>query len=129
MCFLTSYGDEKDQYLANSQINSSSSLLHGTQIEFEAQAPSRQDWYRDQLAQVKKFMYLLYGVCVRFYSTVVEWHFLDNMKEDLIVELTSMVFASPNFTHTVMDLCREQSKAQQKLLANKISRYEKVKPI
>ena len=37
-------------------------------------------------------MYILYGACVRFYSTVVEWTFLQQMKEDLIERLTSLVF-------------------------------------
>lgn len=30
----------------------------------------------DCLADVKQFMYILYGSCVRFYNTVVEWSFL-----------------------------------------------------
>jgi hypothetical protein len=30
----------------------------------------------DTISQVKQFMYILYGSCVRFYSTVVEWTFL-----------------------------------------------------
>lgn len=47
---------------------------------------------QDSIAQVKQFMYILYGSCVRFYSTVVEWDFLQQMKEDLIERLTSMVF-------------------------------------
>ena len=34
----------------------------------------------------------MYGSCVRFYSTVVEWDFLEMMKEDLIVLLTTKVF-------------------------------------
>jgi hypothetical protein len=37
-------------------------------------------------------MKVLYGSCVRFYSPVVEWRFLEKMKEDLIERLTSLVF-------------------------------------
>jgi hypothetical protein len=50
------------------------------------------EFCQDSIAQVKQFMYILYGSCVRFYSTVVEWDFLQQMKEDLIERLTSMVF-------------------------------------
>lgn len=34
------------------------------------------EFCEDSIAQVKQFMYILYGSCVRFYSTVVEWDFL-----------------------------------------------------
>jgi hypothetical protein len=39
-------------------------------------------------------MAILYGSCVRFYSTVVEWDFLQVMKEDIIERLTSMLFSN-----------------------------------
>jgi hypothetical protein len=51
----------------------------------------------------------MYGSCVRFYSTVVEWDFLQQMKEDLIERLTSMVFADELFSQTVLKLCRQLS--------------------
>ena len=47
-------------------------------------------------------MYILYGSCVRFYSTVVEWEFLEQMKEDLIERLTSLVFSDKEFSATVL---------------------------
>lgn len=55
-------------------------------------------------------MYILYGSCVRFYSTVVEWDFLNQMKEDLIELLTSLVFSNPEFSKTVLQLCYETTK-------------------
>jgi len=55
---------------------------------------------------VKQFLYILYGSCVRFYSTVVEWDFLQQMKEDLIEVLTSLVFSSDDFSAEVMKLCQ-----------------------
>lgn len=55
-------------------------------------------------------MYILYGSCVRFYSTVVEWDFLQQMKEDLIEKLTSLVFSDEVFSQTVLSLCRECTK-------------------
>lgn len=52
-------------------------------------------------------MSILYGSCVRFYSTVVEWEFLHQMKEDLIEKLTSMVFNDKDFSRIVLRLCSE----------------------
>jgi hypothetical protein len=34
------------------------------------------DFCTYSISQVKQFMAILYGSCVRFYSTVVEWEFL-----------------------------------------------------
>jgi hypothetical protein len=61
-------------------------------------------------------MYILYGSCVRFYSTVVEWEFLEQMKEDLIERLTSMVFSSQEFSSTVLKLCAEITRENQEKL-------------
>lgn len=68
------------------------------------------EFCQDSIAQVKSFMYILYGSCVRFYSTVVEWDFLQSMKEDLIERLTSMVFEERDFSQTVLSLCRETTR-------------------
>jgi len=37
-------------------------------------------------------MYILYAACVKFYQSVVKFEFLQQMREDLIERLTSMVF-------------------------------------
>jgi hypothetical protein len=58
-------------------------------------------------------MAILYGSCVRFYSTVVEWDFLQVMKEDIIERLTSMLFSNEQFSKSVLSLCREISKEQE----------------
>jgi hypothetical protein len=62
-------------------------------------------------------MYILYGSCVRFYSTVVEWDFLEQMKEDLIERLTSMVFSDDEFSKTVLKLCAETTRDQEEKYA------------
>lgn len=70
-------------------------------IEYQQQCPDEAELVeicKDQIAQVKQFLYILYGSCVRFYSTVVEWVFLNEMKEDLIELLTSLVFKDPYFS-------------------------------
>jgi len=74
-------------------------------------------------------MYILYGSCVRFYSTVVEWDFLQSMKEDLIERLTSLVFNDEQFSATVLSLCRELSKDKEKLYLKRLEEIEGLKPI
>lgn len=44
------------------------------------------------IAEVKQFLCIMYGSCVRFYNTVIGQAFLEQMKEDLIETLTSLVF-------------------------------------
>jgi len=58
-------------------------------------------------------MAIFYGSCVRFYSTVVDWEFLQMMKEDLIEKLTSLVFSDPQFSKIVLSFCREITKDQE----------------
>ena len=48
----------------------------------------------DCLKQLKTFLILLYGSCVRFYSTVVDWDYIHRMREDLIERMTSKLFES-----------------------------------
>jgi ABC-type Zn2+ transport system substrate-binding protein/surface adhesin len=74
-------------------------------------------------------MYILYGSCVRFYSTVVEWDFLNQMKEDLIELLTSLVFSNPQFSSTVLQLCYETTKDQERRFQDKVLAYPGLKPI
>lgn len=47
------------------------------------------EFCEDSLAQVREFTSILYGSCVRFYSTVIDWGYLQNMREDIIEKLTS----------------------------------------
>ena len=87
------------------------------------------DFCEDSIAQVKQFMYILYGSCVRFYSTVVEWEFLEQMKEDLIERLTSLVFEDKEFSATVLQLCAETTRESQERLIVKLRQIEGLKPI
>ena len=74
-------------------------------------------------------MYILYGSCVRFYSTVVEWDFLGQMKEDLIERLTSMVFSEANLSQTVLRLCHEITADQNTRYLKRIDELKGLKPI
>ncbi len=43
---------------------------------------------------------------MRFYSSVVDWAFLNRMKEDLIERVTASVLSTKKFTDLVIALCR-----------------------
>lgn len=73
-------------------------------------------------------MAIFYGSCVRFYSTVVEWDFLQVMKEDLIQQLTSMVFSDDQFSKIVLSLCREMTKEQEQKLCKRLEQIADFKP-
>ena len=74
-------------------------------------------------------MYILYGSCVRFYSTVVEWDFLQQMKEDLIERLTSMLFSEDTFSATVMSLCVELTRDKEKEYLKRCEEIKGLKPV
>lgn len=74
-------------------------------------------------------MYILYGSCVRFYSTVVEWDFLGQMKEDLIERLTSMVFSEAYLSQTVLRLCHEITTDQNTRYLKRIDELKGLKPV
>ena len=44
---------------------------------------------------------------VRFYSTVVDWEYIDRMREDLIEIITSKLFGKQVFSDLILQLCCE----------------------
>ena len=58
------------------------------------------------LDEIKGFIYILYGTCMRFYSTLLIYSELEEMREDLIERLTTMLFYNENLTHLVLQLCK-----------------------
>lgn len=54
------------------------------------------------IAQVKQFLYILYGALIRFYSTVVSHDFLNAMKEDLIERITTKLFDNEKFSNLIL---------------------------
>ncbi len=51
------------------------------------------------------------------------------MKEDLIERLTSMVFDDEQFSNTVLSLCAELTRSQQKQYLDRLQEIEGLKPI
>jgi hypothetical protein len=82
----------------------------------------------EQLSQVKIFLQILYGSCVRFYSTVLDWDYITGMREDLIEKLTSMTFSNIEFSNLVLYLCRETIRSKEKQYNLAIERLGHIKP-
>ena len=49
----------------------------------------------EALDEIKEFISIMYGVTVRFYNTLMVYNELDEMKEDLIERVTTMIFHKP----------------------------------
>ena len=58
------------------------------------------------LNEIKAFRTILYISCVRFYSTLLVHHELEEMREDLIERVTTMLFYNDNLTELVIQLCK-----------------------
>jgi len=52
----------------------------------------------EALDEIKEFISIMYGVTVRFYNTLMVYNELDEMKEDLIERVTTMIFHKPGIT-------------------------------
>ena len=78
-----------------------------------------QEMVEEALRQLKTFLIIIYGSCVRFYSTVVDWDYIQRMSEDLIERMTSKIFQDTDFSRLVVSLCgeltREQDAAYQRI--------------
>ena len=57
---------------------------------------------QEALHQLKHFLIMIYGCCVRFYSTVVDWEYISRMNEDLIERMTTKLFEDPDFSNLVV---------------------------
>jgi len=58
------------------------------------------------LDEIKEFVNILYGACIRFYNTLLIHSELEEMKEDLIERITTMLFYNEGLTDLVINLCR-----------------------
>ena len=71
-----------------------------------------QDMVEQALREVEQFLIIMYGCCVRFYSTVVDWEIIQRMSEDLIERMTSKLFENAEFAELVVQLCGELTREQ-----------------
>lgn len=60
----------------------------------------------EALDEIKEFISIMYGSCNRFYNTLLVYSELEEMREDLIERITTMIFRKPHLTNLVMHLCK-----------------------
>ena len=58
------------------------------------------------LNEIKEFISILYGTCIRFYNTLLVHSELKEMSEDLIEKITTMLFYNTGLTELVVELCK-----------------------
>lgn len=58
------------------------------------------------LDEIKEFINIMYGSCIRFYNTLLVLAELEEMKEDLIEKITTMIFYNEGLTELVLSLCK-----------------------
>ncbi|CDW86425.1 UNKNOWN [Stylonychia lemnae] len=78
------------------------------------------------LAEVKQFLSLMYGICIRFYVTVIKLDILEKMKEDLVETLTRILFCE-QMTNLMIAVCRVTTKDEESSLKYKINELQRVK--
>ena len=82
----------------------------------------------EALRQLRTFLIIIYGCCVRFYSTVVDWDYIQRMSEDLIERMTTKLFEDPDFSQLVVQLCGELTKEQDEAYNRIKSDFAQCKP-
>ena len=79
------------------------------------------------MSEVKKFLSILYGTVIRFYSPVIPVKELIAMKEDIIEILTSLVVKGDLY-RVLIKLCRLGTRLEEKFLSQKYIDYGKLRP-
>jgi hypothetical protein len=59
---------------------------------------------------------------------VLDWDYIQAMREDLIERLTSKIFNNPDFSFVILQLCRETNKKKQKQYLDAVSKMKNIKP-
>lgn len=91
-------------------------------------ADEREEFAKDALQQVKIFLQIMFGSVVRFYSTVLDWDYIQSMREDLIERLTSKIFNNKDFSYIILQLCRETIKDKEKKYGEAVFKLKHIKP-
>ena len=71
------------------------------------------------MSEVKKFLSILYGTVIRFYSPVIPVKELIAMKEDIIEILTSLVVKGDLY-RVLIKLCRLGTRLEEKFLSQSV---------
>lgn len=63
----------------------------------------------------------MYGSCIRFYNTLLTHSELEEMKEDLIERLTSMLFYNDGLTGLVVNLCKIATQEEEQKFTKRLA--------
>lgn len=74
------------------------------------------------LNEVKQFICILYGSCVRFYNSVVKYNTLENMKEDLIEVLTKITFSN-KLSNMIVAICSILTKEEDAIYQVRVQEF------
>ena len=86
------------------------------------------EFAEEQIQQVKIFLQIMFGSIVRFYSTVIDWDYIQSMREDLIERLTSKIFDNADFSCLMLQLSCETVRGKQKKYWAAVEKAKKLKP-
>jgi hypothetical protein len=73
------------------------------------------------LDEVKEFINLMYGACIRFYNTLLVNAELEEMKEDLIERITTMIFYNEGFTDLIINMCFIATQDEEKKFKERLA--------
>ena len=72
------------------------------------------------LDEIKEFINIMYGSCIRFYNTLLVLAELEEMKEDLIEKITTMIFYNEGLTELVLSLCKIATQEEEKRFRDRL---------
>ena len=72
--------------------------------------------YSEELANIafselKEFISIMYGTCIRFFNDLLDKSDLDELKEDLIERITTMLFYNEGLTNLILHFCKILTKS------------------
>jgi hypothetical protein len=79
------------------------------------------------IAEIKKFICMMYGTIVRFYIPVLKYNDLHEMREDMIELLTSLTVKG-ELSKLILQLCRLGTKEDEQTLSQKFQELATIKP-
>ena len=79
------------------------------------------------IAEIKKFICMMYGTIVRFYIPVLKYNDLHEMREDMIELLTSLTVKG-ELSKLILQLCRLGTKEDEQTLSQKFQELASIKP-
>ena len=64
-------------------------------------------------SELKEFISIMYSTCIRFYNLLLDKDDLDELREDLIERITTMLFYNQGLTNLILHFCKLLTKKQQ----------------